>query len=232
MNKRIIKNFCCIVFALCSVYALNAQEIKLGFDFTRNIGFESVTYSPDGKEFVTSKYRGEHKELEAGITMWDAANGKMLWQYQGYIKSAQPFSFDGAKIIVIKNQGNLVSIKKTNCVISILDTKTGAELRKIEIAVEWLSDYINFVFSPDGKKIAFCSERRTGITILDVASEKRENYFDVFEPEKDPNSYHPDGAITLRAWDTPSIESIYYSNDGKRIIANYSKTIAVINAET
>ncbi|MDR0328820.1 MAG: WD40 repeat domain-containing protein [Planctomycetaceae bacterium] len=104
----------------------------------------SVTFSPDGKKFVTAG----HDHI---ARIWDTESGKELQQLRGHTDSilGVAFSPDGTKIATSASTSGRTPIKDGT--LRIWDTESGKELQRSQSE---LAGGLSFImFSSDGKRI-------------------------------------------------------------------------------
>lgn len=212
-------------------------------------GTEIMTFSPDGKTFVTGALRSENNVHV--IKLFNANPRQEVATLSVSVDSQLTFSPDGKLFTAIGSDGKSVVL---------WDTVGRKELTSIRSDSE-LSSYI---VSPDGKVIVTVDKDRKRVRSWDVASQRQLAMFDI---RKTPDvaksedamewnaqkALSPDGKLfafsssnEVRLWQTDlsqepvvlgrqeaTVNALAFSSDGKRIAAgNVNGVVKVWDADT
>jgi WD40 repeat protein len=194
----------------------------------------SVAFSPDGKQIISSSNDGN-------IKLWDAAAGREIRTISQHTGSALSvaFSLDGRQIII----GSDNSIK-------MLDVATGRETKTFS---GHTGNVWSVTFSPDGKQILSGSLDNT-IKLWDAATGREIRTFSGHTEHVNSVAFSLDGKQivsgssdeTVKLWDaatgreirtfsghTSYVYPVAFSPDGKQIVSgSWDKTVKLWDAAT
>jgi RNA polymerase sigma factor (sigma-70 family) len=123
-------------------------------------GMHRLFFSPDGKRLLTTNDEPGQRILE-----WDAASGQLIRQIPGKATWANLVRFSPDRTIMISTWNNAS--------LSLWDTATGKEIRRIPIPLESSQTPGDLAFSPDGKLLAVEEASGKAVWLYDPATGKQ-----------------------------------------------------------
>lgn len=184
------------------------------------IGNNSFSFSPDGKTIATQSFSNR-------LWLWDTTTGRHKSTIKAYSQGTVAYSPDGDKIATISEDNILLWNATTGEMQSILDLD------------HEMGQVINFLFSPDGNKIAIVKRTEANektVSLWDTASDKLYE-FTAYEECGDylysdvplPAGKHK-YTLGNAEW---SVESIAFSPDGGTFaMVNTDGVVQLWNTET